>query len=351
MSKEFKLAVYIGRFQPLHNAHLKTIAEASKIADTVLVIVGSANQPRTHKNPFTYNERERMILYAVADMLKEEQSNRIRIRVEPNIDTIYDDNAWISRVQSIVAKHCEDNDKIVLIGHAKDYETSRYLNMFPQWDRYNIPHTDILDATKIREMYFNPNMHRGFIAGVVPPAVMEFLEEFDMDTYESIVQEKEFIDKYIKKKEVYEYPIVGVTCDAVVLQAGHVLLIKRRSIPGKGLWALPGGYFDAVKDRDPVDGIFRELREETKIDVPDKVLRGSLDRVQHFAAPGRSLLGRSVTFAGFIRLTDGEWNLPKVKGSDDAEKAKWFPISQIKRDMLFDDHFDIIQHFIPSIKG
>jgi bifunctional NMN adenylyltransferase/nudix hydrolase len=293
-----------------------------------------------------------MIMYSIADLRKqEENSELIRVTIEPNIDTIYDDNAWIERVQSIVSNYCKEDSEIVLIGYSKDGDTSRYLNMFPQWARHNTTHTDILDATKIREMYFNPNMHRGFIAGVVPGAVMEFLDEFDADTYDSIVEEKKFIDNYIKKKEVYEYPIVGVTCDAVVVQAGHVLLIRRRSIPGKGLWALPGGYFDANRDRDPVDGIFRELREETKIDVPDKVLRGSLDRVQHFAAPGRSLLGRSVTFAGFIRLSDGEWNLPRVRGSDDAEKAKWFPISQIKRDFLFDDHFDIIQHFIPAIKG
>ena len=83
--------------------------------------------------------------------------------------------------------------------------------------------------------------------------------------------------------------------------------------------------------------------------VPDKVLRGSLKEIKEFCAPGRSLLGRSVTFAGHFRLTDGEWKLPKVKGEDDADKAKWIPISQIKRDMLFDDHYDIIQNFVPVI--
>ena len=80
------------------------------------------------------------------------------------------------------------------------------------------------------------------------------------------------------------------------------------------------------------------------------MLRGSLKEIQHFMAPGRSLLGRSVTFAGHFTLDDN-MPQPKVKGADDALKAKWVPLSELRKDMLFDDHFDIVQAFISSIKG
>ena len=54
MTKTYDAIVFIGRFQPLHNAHVEIIRKASELADKVIVVVGSANQPRTFKNPFSY---------------------------------------------------------------------------------------------------------------------------------------------------------------------------------------------------------------------------------------------------------------------------------------------------------
>jgi bifunctional NMN adenylyltransferase/nudix hydrolase len=42
-------------------------------------------------------------------------------------------------------------------------------------------------------------------------------------------------------------------------------------------------------------------------------------------------------------LPDGE--LPKVKGSDDAEKAKFIPLNDIDRSKCFEDHYEIISYF------
>jgi bifunctional NMN adenylyltransferase/nudix hydrolase len=158
---------------------------------------------------------------------------------------------------------------------------------------------------------------------------------------------KRVVEDRRKPYDALPYPHVAVTADAVVTQCGHILLIKRRAHPGKDLWALPGGYFDAIKDDEPTDAIFRELKEETKIDVPEKVLRGSVKEIKTFSARGRSLLGRSITFAAHIPLLGGEYKLPKIKGSDDAIDAKWVPFSDVKKEMLFDDHYDIINYFVP----
>ena len=86
--------------------------------------------------------------------------------------------------------------------------------------------------------------------------------------------------------------------------------------------------------------------EETQIKLPEKVLRGSIVNRKVFDAINRSERGRTITHAIHIRLTDGEWNLPKIKGSDDAEKAQWVPLGKVRSEEMFDDHFDIIQYFL-----
>jgi bifunctional NMN adenylyltransferase/nudix hydrolase len=121
-------------------------------------------------------------------------------------------------------------------------------------------------------------------------------------------------------------------------------MIKRRAEPGKGLWALPGGYVNANTDKSVEDAAIRELREETMIKVPAPVLRGNIVRSKVFDAIDRSPRGRIITHAFHIALPDGE--LPKVKGADDAEKARWVPIAEVKSEECFEDHWEILQHFL-----
>jgi bifunctional NMN adenylyltransferase/nudix hydrolase len=204
-----------------------------------------------------------------------------------------------------------------------------------------------LDATSIRDLYFKQNVNMNFIRSVVPAPAYVFLDNWTRTTeYAQIIREREFIETYKKQYSNLPYPPIFVTTDAVVIQAGNVLMIKRRSEPGKGLWALPGGFVNADTDKSLEDAMLRELSEETGIKVPEKVLRGSIQDYKVFDAIGRSARGRTITHAFKILLTDGEWNLPKVKGADDAEKAEWIPIGQLESEMCFEDHWEIIQHFL-----
>jgi bifunctional NMN adenylyltransferase/nudix hydrolase len=118
-------------------------------------------------------------------------------------------------------------------------------------------------------------------------------------------------------------------------------MIRRRAEPGRGLWALPGGYVNANTDKSVEDAAIRELREETMIKVPVPVLRGNIKDSRVFDAIDRSPRGRIITHAFKIVLPDGE--LPKVKGSDDAEKARWVPIAEVRSDECFEDHFEMVQ--------
>ena len=337
MSKPYGTLVLIGRFQPLHNAHLEIIKRCTALTDQLVIIAGSAKQPRTYKNPFTFDERAQMIRAATAGL-------SMRVYVEPNVDTIYNDQAWAVRVQSIVSKYAILGTKTAVIGHKKD-DSSFYLDMFPQWDYEDVEEIEPLSAVDIRDLYFKNSVNYKFIRGVLPETTYDFLLDFaHTDEYRQIIREREFVEGYKKQYASLPYPPVFVTTDAVVICSGHVLMIKRRAEPGRGLWALPGGFLNADTDKSVLDCAIRELREETGIKVPVPVLKGSIQDNRVFDAIGRSTRGRTITHAFKIVLPDGE--LPKVRGQDDAEKARWVPIGELDSSVCYEDHYEILQHFV-----
>jgi bifunctional NMN adenylyltransferase/nudix hydrolase len=338
MSKKYDTLVLIGRFQPLHSAHLEIIKRATALTDQLVIICGSANQPRTYKNPFTFDERAMMIKNATRGL-------NMQVYVEPNFDTIYNDQAWAVRVQGIVSKYrVLGGAGVGIIGHKKD-DSSFYLDMFPQWGYEDVELLEFLSAVDIRDLYFKNSVNYKFIKGVLPETTYDFLLDFaHTDEYRQIIREREFIAEHNKQYAGLKYPPIFSTADAVVICSGHVLMIKRRAEPGKGLWALPGGYVNANTDKSVEAAMLRELREETQIKVPAPVLKGSIVRSRVFDAIDRSPRGRIITHAFHIVLPDGE--LPRVKGSDDAEKARWVPIAEVRSDECFEDHYEILQHFV-----
>jgi bifunctional NMN adenylyltransferase/nudix hydrolase len=349
MKKQFDYLVFIGRIQPLHIGHEEVIKRALELATQVVILVGSSNQPRTIKNPFTYVEREKMIL----DTLFESSPSRMQqshVLIAPLQDQKYNDQAWAASVQKTVEQELVKangwTDRPLrggIIGHSKD-ESSYYLQLFPQWEVVEHAINEVVHATDIRDIYFESNLR--YLSGIVPKTVFEFLTAFSKKTeYSDLVAEQVFIKKYKKSWEAAPYAPTFVTSDAVAVQSGHVLLIKRKASPGKGLYALPGGFVNQTERIE--DGMIRELREETKIKVPAPVLRGSIKASKVFDHPNRSLRGRTITQAFYIELPSGK--LPVVKGGDDAADAKWILLSHVREEEMFEDHFSIIQEFLGKL--
>jgi 8-oxo-dGTP diphosphatase len=74
-------------------------------------------------------------------------------------------------------------------------------------------------------------------------------------------------------------PFVGV--GAVIVEAGRVLLVKRRFEPLAGQWSLPGG---AVDLGETLEGcVIREMREETGLEVVAGPVIEVFDRIMHDA--------------------------------------------------------------------
>jgi bifunctional NMN adenylyltransferase/nudix hydrolase len=347
--KEFDLLVFVGRFQPFHLEHKRIIDIALEKSKNVLVLVGSAGKARTIRNPFTFEERGDMIRGSF------DTCDQLNLIIKPLYDKTYNDAAWIKQVQTVVldtALHVANNGssfhasgyndiKVGLIGASKD-NTSYYLKMFPQYQSVNVAIEADVHATAIREDFYENEVVYG--SDPLPGNVINWMNDFALtDECESLRREYWFIKDYQEQWKAAPYPVKHATVDSVVEQSGHILLVKRKAEPGKGLWALPGGHLNEYEKQ--LDGAIRELREETKIKVPEAVLRGSIRDHETFDDPYRSTLGRVITKAYHFKLAD-DVTLPKVKGADDAEKAKWVPISELREEDFFDDHYFIIQYFL-----
>lgn len=342
--KKFDFLCYIGRFQPFHNGHAAIVEQALEDARYVIMVLGSANQPRTVKNPWTAQERMVMIQRA----LSPEQRERVFF-VEVR-DQLYNDQKWVADVQRAVEALVaatepsgQVNQRIAIIGHIKD-DSSFYLKMFPQWGLLEAGNVDGLHSTAIREAYFSPEQDV-IAAASLPSSVADYLTEFKASKlYEQLRKEYVFIRDYKAAWKDAPYPPYFVTVDAVVVHSGHVLMVRRRAEPGKGLWALPGGFVD-VNERIR-KAVIRELKEETRIKIPEPVLNGSIKDSAVFDHPDRSARGRTITHAFYFEFPYGE--LPVVKGADDADKAKWIPLSKLfeMEPMIFEDHLHIVSFFL-----
>jgi len=348
---KYDYLIFIGRFQPFHIGHESVIHKALQLSDKVIVLVGSAYQPRTVRNPWDFNERESLIRTVFS-----EEENR-RILAFPLLDQTYNNQLWIKSVQQLVAdiiytKYSLESEalapnktrlkpsfpKLGIIGYQKD-NSSDYLTQFPQWEREEVANYKNISSTNIRELYFDNQEFTNSLNSNIAIALEKFKTT---KAFEQVANEFHFVKKYKSAWDKAPYTPMFITVDAVVVQSGHILLIERKAQPGRGLMALPGGFLDANETLKTA--VIRELREETRIKVPAPVLAGSITKKEVFDDPYRSARGRTVTHAYLIELKGDK--LPKVKGGDDASKAFWIPFAEVKPEMMFEDHFHIIQSMV-----
>lgn len=337
---KYKLAVFIGRFQPFHLGHQSVIDEALGVADKVLIMIGSAFEPRTSYNPWLFAEREHMIRSTYS------ADENARIICEPLIDLHYSDALWVTQIQKAVYKIEPDSSALVtLIGQA-DKGDGFYTNLFPQWDNVSIPKYSGANGTIMRAHLLEGGQGKG-ISNILDETLVESIDLFmQSEDGQNLKEEHEFVVSYKKGWENAPFEPTHVTVDSVVVQSGHVLLVKRRAQPGKGLLALPGGFIGAEERL--INAAIRKLKDETKIKVPAPVLFGSVKNSMVFDSPYRSVRGRTITHAFYIELREEE-KLPKVKGGQDEEAVFWLPLGKLRSDNMFEDHYSIVQKMLGTV--
>jgi ADP-ribose pyrophosphatase YjhB (NUDIX family) len=113
------------------------------------------------------------------------------------------------------------------------------------------------------------------------------------------------------RREYPDAPLVGV--GAVIVDQGRVLLVRRGQEPLKGRWSLPGGLLELGESLQ--EGVVREVREETGLNVEPVELIEILDRVHREADRVRY----HYVIADYLcRVVDGG-----LEAASDADDVRW----------------------------
>ena len=394
--KQYDIAVVIGRFQPIHKGHIPAFQKAEQIAHKTVCVIGSVNKPSTPKNPFSFEERVKLISDALFDekiyrdtvdfvgvedtfYREQEWYRNVKAEIQPFINEVVESNRpeWkridtalrevglgtTNAIDTHIHLHGYNNDlgrlikeyydiltvKIAVLGYEKD-ESSYYLNNFSDWKFVEIDGSNgtmnPFSATFVRKLWFENDLFAA--KSFLHKYTYDFLTEYEHNDFLDLQEDYNHVKKYDNETQVGPFPVQFLTTDAVVIHGDEVLLIRRGMAPGKGQWALPGGFVD--KNETFFDSSVRELREETRISVPEKVIRGSKKDEHMFDFPKRSSRGRTVSMA-YLFVLDASQPRPRVKGGDDAVMAWWFSLSEVEqmRDQMYEDHTDIIEYMTARI--
>lgn len=349
MNYKYDKAVVIGRFQPFHNGHARMVSEALAESKQVYILIGSSNAYPNVINPLTAKERKAMILRWIALKLKSSESERITFAEIP--DSLYNDEKWKANVRLAIDER--KGEKIAIYGYEKD-EQSYWLKAFG-WEHVPVKpyiwNGRDLSATDLRKIIFgNKDTCRKELTGSVPLETLDYLDIWmKTDNFWRIFYEYELWEHELEKFKNYPYPdaLNCCTADSVVVCNNHLLVIRRKYAPGKHALALPGGHKNANETF--LDCAIRELLEEVRIKVPEKVIRGSIRNSMLFDHPRRSAYFSKPTVAQYIKLEPNpDGSLPRIMGgADDALDAFWMPLHEVIRnqDQFFDDHYQIVVAF------
>ena len=114
---------------------------------------------------------------------------------------------------------------------------------------------------------------------------------------------------------------------AIARRGDELLLVRRGTDPGRGLWSVPGGRVEPGETL--ADAVVRELREETGLEGTCGAFVGWVERIgvdHHFV-----ILDFEVEVAG------------NPIAGDDADDARWVTISSLDDHALVDGLADFLR--------
>ena len=94
------IALYIGRFQPLHLGHLEYIKKILSENDRIIIVIGSSQEKKTSKNPFTVKERKEMLKVC----LREEKIPSDKVRIISARDYPGENKKWLESIKRKAGK-------------------------------------------------------------------------------------------------------------------------------------------------------------------------------------------------------------------------------------------------------
>ena len=152
----------MGRFQPFHKGHLAVIREALRQCDDLIVVIGSAEDSHTDKNPFTAGERYQMLLSS----LTSDESSRIYIIPVRDVNRY---SVWATHIESYVPP-------FDIVFSNSDLTRSLFVDAGYQVRRTKAYSPRMYSATEIRRRIVSDEKWEH----LVPPPVAAFLRAIDV---------------------------------------------------------------------------------------------------------------------------------------------------------------------------
>jgi len=128
----------IGRFQPFHKGHLAAVNFGLSQVENLWIGIGSSNKQNEKRNPFSADERKKMILSS----LDKSVLNRIQIFYIPDVN---DHAKWTYHVDSIVPKYD-------VVFSNDDFTTTLYQKREIKVVPVPLLQREMISGTNIREM-------------------------------------------------------------------------------------------------------------------------------------------------------------------------------------------------------
>lgn len=146
------LGFVIGRFQPFHNGHLQMVLNAYSVTPNLIIFIGSAQESRTDKNPFTFFERKTMILNELSNHI---DTSTVTVLSLPDTN---DNESWVKQIQTCLSFTIKDE---VIFTYCDKDEGTQFNNQLVlqgiEGIKQNIVEdTCKLNATDIRKILREP---------------------------------------------------------------------------------------------------------------------------------------------------------------------------------------------------
>lgn len=137
----------VGRFQPFHNGHKDLIEKALERSIEVIVFIGSVQESRTNKNPYTFEERRAMILNLFPE----------RVKVVPLKDYPSNDK-WVEQIKQNLVDLNYNPSNVKFVCCNKDALTEQSNSLLSEFETEVIQQPVTLNATDIRKKLFEENI-------------------------------------------------------------------------------------------------------------------------------------------------------------------------------------------------
>jgi len=164
ISSKKDIALFLGRFQPLHHGHIYMLNKILKTYNIIKIGVGSSQIPKSKINPFTYEERVNFITSA----LNKRGIPSQRFKIYP-IPDIFNASKWVNHVISIVGSFdtiFANSDWVRQLFQNEGYIVGEKIGIFKK--KYN--------ASNVRKLISKDNKNWTIL---VPKEIVNLIRDYD----------------------------------------------------------------------------------------------------------------------------------------------------------------------------